>query len=106
VCMAAYTTGKSLADLAVGDCMATQLAYCNPDDSIEDAERIMRQEQVRRLPVLRADGAFVGILSLADLARQTLPQSGRQAAPLSDTEIGSTLTSISQPHGQSQTIPV
>ena len=99
VCMAAYTTGKSLAELSVGEFMARQLACCHPEDSIEDAERIMSQAQVRRLPVINADGALVGILSLADLARQTLPQPDRQAPPVSDVEIGSTLTSISQPHG-------
>ena len=43
-------------------------------DSVEDAERVMRQQALRRLPVVDA-GRAVGIVSLGDLARVRDPDS-------------------------------
>ena len=37
-------------------------------DSVERAERVMREHLVHRLPVVDRDGKAVGILSLEDLA--------------------------------------
>ena len=40
-----------------------------PDESLEHAQRVMAQYQLRRLPVCDDDGHVVGILSQADIAR-------------------------------------
>jgi acetoin utilization protein AcuB len=39
------------------------------DDSVDDALRLMRQERIRRLPVLNKHGELVGIVSEMDLLR-------------------------------------
>lgn len=69
VCMAAYTTGRPLAELRVRDAMSPKLLTCTPGDSVEHAEAVMRRFQVRRLPVVDDAGNLAGILSLADIAR-------------------------------------
>ena len=69
LCMAAYTTGRPLADLRVCDVMSQALHACKPSDSVVDAETIMRRVQVRRLPVVDDAGNLAGILSLADIVR-------------------------------------
>jgi CBS domain-containing protein len=43
------------------------LTTVSPDDSIETAERLMREKAIRRLPVVKR-GRPVGIVSLGDLA--------------------------------------
>ena len=43
------------------------LQTVSPDDSIEDAKRIMSEKAVRRLPVVE-NGQPVGIISLGDIA--------------------------------------
>ncbi|MCC7537164.1 MAG: CBS domain-containing protein [Deltaproteobacteria bacterium] len=68
-CMAAFTQGRTLGDIAVVTAMSSSVVTCKADDSIDDAERLMRQNQVRRLPVTDEGGALVGVVSMNDLLR-------------------------------------
>lgn len=72
ICMAAYTQGKPLGDIAVSSAMSQWLVACHPEDSVELAEQLMSKHQVHRLPVINQEGQPVGILSLSDLARAAL----------------------------------
>src|SRR5262245_52107889 len=63
VCMAAYTQGAPLASIGVASAMAHDLRSCRGSDTIVEAESIMRAAQVRRLPVVDAEGRVVGLLS-------------------------------------------
>lgn len=68
ICMAAYTSGKSLEQLRVADCMAREAVACREDDDVGAASRLMQRHTVRRLPVLDRADNLVGLLSLNDLA--------------------------------------
>ena len=70
VCMAAYTKGRLLADVAVATAMSSSVRTCSPDDAIGSALAIMATAQVHRLPVVDGTGHLVGLLSLADVARE------------------------------------
>lgn len=69
ICMAAYFQGRPLAQIEVSGIMARDLCTCAADDDVTAAERTMRENQVRRLPVLENGGTLVGILSLSDVVR-------------------------------------
>jgi CBS domain-containing protein len=58
----------------VADVCSTGVATVQPDQSIDEAVRVMREQDVRRLPVVE-DGRPVGILSLGDLAVERDPES-------------------------------
>jgi CBS domain-containing protein len=58
----------------VGDVASRELTALSPDDTVEDAIRAMREQDVRRLPVVEDDRA-VGIVSLGDLAVDRDPES-------------------------------
>jgi CBS domain-containing protein len=70
ICMAAYTQGRRLADIPVSTAMSDQVRACGQRDSIHTALRIMATCQIHRLPVLDERGRLVGVVSLADVARQ------------------------------------
>jgi acetoin utilization protein AcuB len=53
--------------MLVRERMSTRPVTINADVPITEALRIMRQNQVRRLPVLDANGALIGIVSEKDL---------------------------------------
>jgi CBS domain-containing protein len=53
---------------AVRAVMSPQVIYCFESTDVADAAKLMRQRQVRRLPVLNHFKRLVGILSLGDLA--------------------------------------
>ena len=61
---------------AVGDVMTARLFSCRQDDEVETALDLMGARNVRRLPVLDNDGRVVGIVTLGDLSRVLLLESG------------------------------
>ena len=48
--------------------MTHDVASCTEDQSIEDAARIMKIRQLRRLAVLDQERRLIGMISLGDLA--------------------------------------
>ena len=53
----------------VGEVMSKdELITCFEDEEVESATRMMRDKQVRRLPVIAEDRRLVGILTLGDVA--------------------------------------
>lgn len=55
----------------VRDAMTPQVYYCFEDNDVTEAAELMRDKQVRRLPVLDHDKRMVGIVALGDLAVET-----------------------------------
>lgn len=77
ICMAAYTRGQPLAAMSVESAMSTPVYSCAPEDSLGHAARLMAEKQVHRLPVVEA-GKLVGILALADIARDIRAHGGNR----------------------------
>lgn len=97
ICMAALFQGKPLRDLRVEEAMAKQVITCKASDSIEDAERIMEQEQIRRLPVVDNDGGLMGIVSMADIVREAARSQYGQHHEIPASGVMTTLAKISTP---------
>jgi len=51
--------------------MTTEIFSVKPDDFVFEAVRLMGDKQVRRVPVVDADGKLAGIISMADVALET-----------------------------------
>ena len=81
-CVAPEADPKSV---PVKEIMSRRLAAVEPGDDVRQAARLMARRQIRRLPVVVADGKVVGMVSLGDLA-----QCGRY-----EMEISRALTDIS-----------
>jgi CBS domain-containing protein len=85
----AVAAGRDPSSTPVRDVMTPEIVYVRADQDVDEAIELMRQHEVRRLPVVEG-GRLVGMVALADLARRTDEQ--RQAAALegvsqvSDTE--------------------
>ena len=73
----------------VGDVMSSELFYCFEDQDVSETAHMMKEKQVRRIPVLNRNKRLVGIVSLGDLA----------VAPCSDDLVEETLEGISEPAG-------
>jgi CBS domain-containing protein len=97
VCMAAYTTGRSLADIRVEEVMSGNVQTCCPEDSIGKAELSMQDRRVRRLPVVDGDKRLVGILSLNDIARRAAQDQGRKHESIAMEHVAETLASVCEP---------
>jgi CBS domain-containing protein len=97
ICMAARFQEKSLAELQVRDALANDVRACKPGDSVAHAETIMAEGRVRRLPVVDDSGQVVGLVSLADLAREAARQHASEDPAITQAEIGAVLAIISEP---------
>jgi CBS domain-containing protein len=53
----------------VRDVMSTNVKTCREDTSLEEIERIMEENRVRRLPVVDEDNRLQGFIAIADLMR-------------------------------------
>jgi CBS domain-containing protein len=55
------------ASLLIGEIMTKKVLTINPDDDISDAAQLMDTHDVKRLPVVDADGNMVGIITRGDI---------------------------------------
>ena len=88
---------RALADgmnggLRVRNVMTVSPECCSEDDDLKSVERVMSERQVRRVPIVNADGGVVGIIAQADLAR-----AAASGSRVSDQEVTETVASISAP---------
>jgi signal-transduction protein with cAMP-binding, CBS, and nucleotidyltransferase domain len=67
--------GLDPSETKLGDICTRDLESVSPQNSVDDAVKLMSQKAIRRLPVIE-DGKPVGIVSLGDLAITQDPDSG------------------------------
>ena len=102
ICMAAYTRGLALSEMTVSSACSKRLVTVGLADMLATAEQLMRQFQIRRLPVVnggaRVEGRVVGILSMNDLARRALARDRR--GEVGAEGVVKTLAAICTPAGR------
>ena len=88
LCMNIVAEGRDPNTVTVAECMTTTVVTCSPNDSVQKATELMRENQIRRVPVVDGEGRLQGIVSMADLV-------GR--GELKTTETHQTLQEVSAP---------
>ena len=87
----------------VGAVMTREIVSIKPDDTLKDAERLMHDRQLRRLPVVDENGELVGYLAMAKVARKDSPaKAGRVLQGVSQPTRPETLTEIALRKGSSK----
>ena len=97
VCMAAYLRGRGLREIRIGDVMSTRVRSCRPADDVATAEATMRESQIHRLPVVDEGGLLLGVISLADIAREASRVARSRRHEVTAAEVGETLAAIRKP---------
>jgi CBS domain-containing protein len=97
ISMAAYTQGRRLEEILVSTTMSKRVFSCRSENSLIEAEEIMRTQKVRRLPVLDSNGLLCGVVSLNDVAREAEREVGRKGREVSAQEVSATLAAICEP---------
>jgi CBS domain-containing protein len=59
--------------------MTTDVQWCYEEQSIEEVAQLMRDAQIRRLPIVDHDRKLVGVVSLGDLAAKGGEQEASEA---------------------------
>ncbi|MDB4992847.1 MAG: hypothetical protein JWM74_279 [Myxococcaceae bacterium] len=95
--MAAFLEGKPLHELIVGRVMSKSVITCIATASVEHAEQLMQLAQVRRLPIVDATAAIIGILSLNDIALAAERDRKAQDPALKLDSVALTLSAVCHP---------
>lgn len=79
-------------DAKVRELMTPDPQCCRPDDELDAVERVMADQQVRRVIIVDDDGYCVGIVAQADLARAS-----EKTQEVTDRDLAHVVERISQP---------
>ena len=99
ICMAVATRDQRASQLRLREVMSGDLAVCGPDDALAAALERMGRARVRRLPVVDAAGALLGMLSISDVVRSgaAVPETLRALRALAEPRREDILEEIGSP---------
>lgn len=85
--------GKNPLEMKARDCMTTPAITVDLNEDIDRCISLMEEHMIRRLPVLDGDGSICGMLSQADIARNS-----------EDSKSGEIIKILSKPNGESSRV--
>jgi CBS domain-containing protein len=88
LCMNVVAEGRDPSAVPVELCMTTKVVTCSPDDSVDRVTELMRENQIRRVPVINKEHELIGIVALADVVER---------ANIKTTQAHETLKKVSAP---------
>lgn len=68
-----HASGASLLDRPVSSIMTAEVHTCEPSTSVDDLMRLMTDQRIRHVPVVR-DGRLAGIVSIGDVVKRRLDE--------------------------------
>ena len=96
LCMSSLLNNRPLSALKVTDAMSKGTFSVSEEETVRDVHLLMRDKEIRRVPVVDRDQLPVGVITLADLATEAYH--GRSAAARKrQRDVGKTFATISEP---------
>jgi CBS domain-containing protein len=97
--MAALFKGRPIQEISIGNVMSRVVITCRSDDTIQQAERTMREARVRRLPVTDETGRLVGVISLNDIALEAESERSSRTPQVTLDDVALTLSAVCHQRG-------
>lgn len=112
ICCGVVAAGKNADLVQVADLMTPIPITCGPEEALEACEELMREGQVRRIPVVNNRGRCIGIVAQADIALHapasqvagTLKESSKPAEPPPEMHFERDYFYCGQPHELDQVL--
>jgi CBS domain-containing protein len=95
MCMAALLSNRPAHTIPVRDVMAAEVCTCHENDDLREVHATMRDNRIRRLPVVDDEQRLVGLVSLNDLAVEAFG-SRSAAAVRRQRDVARTLSAVSE----------
>ena len=97
ICIAVMSKNRLASEITVGEIISGNHVYdCTPEADIQDALKVMEQQQVRRLPVVDKEGKLQGIFSINDAVLAAQNKAGKEDVSFND--VMTTLKAICHHH--------
>lgn len=68
ICLTVVAEERHPREVKVLECMSEDLVTCKPEDDVQKAADLMKEYQVRRIPVVDDKGRILGMIAQADIA--------------------------------------
>ncbi|NKE70786.1 CBS domain-containing protein [Candidatus Manganitrophus noduliformans] len=68
LCLTVVAEERHPREVKVLECMSEDLVTCKPEDDVQKAADLMKEYQVRRIPVVDDQGRILGMIAQADIA--------------------------------------
>jgi predicted transcriptional regulator len=94
ICMAANLNNRHLWNIAVEDVISGKVYACKPEDDVRSALKTMKENKVRRVPVVARDGTLEGILSMNDMVLNAQDEKEKKKPDLSYADVVTAYKSI------------
>jgi len=94
ICMAVAIRSTNPSGVSVEEVMTGQVYSVSPEDEIDLALQAMQQHQIRRLPVINADGELEGILSMNDVVLHAEAADGTAGSSIGYDDVVKTYQAI------------
>ena len=101
ICMAVATRNRLASEMKISEVISGRVYACAPDDEIRRALETMQSAQLRRLPVVEADGTLRGILSINDVVLNS--RRGRSKKHVAHRDVMETLKALGEHRGPEPT---
>lgn len=93
LCLHVVAGGRDPAHIWVSECMTADPICCTAEDEVVHALELMKEHQIRRLPVVNMKREIVGILGFSDLVHKNA---------VADVEIAAALERICEPRHEAR----
>ena len=90
--IAAYFAGNPLSQIRVRQAMSARVVTVRPEAIVDEAEELMIEHQVHRLPVVTPEGKLAGVISLSDIAQRAVSDEDAEL----EEEVALTLGAVSR----------
>jgi CBS domain-containing protein len=91
LCCSGMAPGMNLKTTQIDKLIGSTRVTCRDGDNIEACERLMREHQVRRIPIVDAQDRVKGIVAQADLAPKDKPEPFRERLSVRDSFLATPL---------------
>lgn len=71
LCLAVVAMGVHPDSVLVGQAMTSEVMACHPNDKLRKAADVMRDNQIRRVPIVDEQGVLQGMVSTADIIQRS-----------------------------------
>jgi CBS domain-containing protein len=100
LCMNVVAEGLDPKAIPVERCMTTKVVSCTSNDSVDRVTELMRENQIRRVPVVDEQHQLVGIVALADIVERATPKATQTHETLK--KVSAPTEDASKPRSQSR----
>jgi len=74
LCCTIIAEGMDPTATPIAKVITSAAVWCREGENVEACERLMQEHQVRRIPIVDAEGCVIGIVAQADLALKDKPE--------------------------------